>query len=53
MDSELTMTVTNYSGPRNRSPVGDVLHCMIVRVDDKELVEDLGEATVTLHRQDP
>jgi len=52
-DTELAMTITNYSGrPRSRSPVGQVLQCTIVRVDDEELVEDLGEATVTLHRQD-
>ena len=52
-DAELAMTITDYSGrPRSRSPIGHVLYCTIVLVNDKELVEDLGEATVTLHRQD-
>ncbi len=32
--------------------VGQVLRCSVVRVDGKELDEDLGEATVTLQRQD-
>ena len=52
VNTELSMTVTNYSGPpRSVSPIGHVLYCTIVRVDDKELVEDLGESIVTLHRQ--
>ena len=52
-DAELSMTITNYSGrTRSRSPVGGVLHCTVVRVNDKELVEDLGETTVTLQRAD-
>ena len=52
-DTELSMTITNYSGrTRSRSPVGNVLHCTVVRVNDKELVEDLGETTVTLQRTD-
>jgi len=51
-DTELTMKIANYSGPRNRSPIGDVLRCTIVSVSDEELVEDLGEALVTLHRQE-
>lgn len=47
------MTITGYTGPaRKRSPVGDVLRCNIVRVNDERLVEDLGETTVTLQRQD-
>ena len=50
-DSELILAITNYSGKRSPSPVGGVLHCTIVRVDDKQLVEDLGEAVVTLRRQ--
>ena len=50
-DRELIMAITNYSGTRSPSPVGGVLHCTIVRVDDKELVEDLGEGKVTLKRQ--
>ncbi len=51
-DAELAMTITDYSGrPRSRSPVGQVLYCTVVLVNDKELVEDLGEAKVTLHRQ--
>ena len=53
IDRELLMTMTSYAGPpKDRSPVGQVLHCMIVRVDDQELVWDLGEATTTLKRHD-
>jgi hypothetical protein len=50
-DGELIETITNYLGTKSHLPTGSVLHLKIVRVDGKELVEDIGEGKVILKRQ--
>jgi hypothetical protein len=51
-ENELIMTIANYFGPpKSRSPIGHAVQCTIVRVNDKELVEEIDEALVTLDRE--